>query len=126
MCVSMPEMLALEGALSSATVKALAHQEATITIADGTTDYLLSSSSGHLGKAAKPANVSAQSCRIVAQSEVLKGAGTIDAAYLDAFKDVALYRKTNSWPLGPVSTDPDQVDVVAMHYGSYVVICDGR
>ena len=48
-CVAMPEMLALESALSAGTLQSLARAGATIAIADGGSNYILRNGSRQLG-----------------------------------------------------------------------------
>ena len=118
----MPEMLTLSSALSEATLKALAQQDATITIADGGADYVLQYPSLTVTSVEKPANVSANACRIAPADMMLGSPGRVKAEYIRAFKDAMRYRATHSWPMGAVSPNPAQVDVIAAHYGQYVTI----
>jgi hypothetical protein len=115
-------MLALSSAFSEATLKALAQKDATITVADGGADYLLRSPLLTVTSVAKPAIVSPNACRIFPQDKRLGNPGTVKAAYVQAFKDVMQHRTTHSWPGGGVSTNPEQVDVLAARYGPYVII----
>lgn len=72
--------------------------------------------------AAKPGNVSPDACKTSPHDERLGTSGVVKPAYIASFKAVERYRATHSWPLGAVSTNPAQVDVVAAAYGPYVII----